>query len=141
MLIDQLKADMMAAMKAKDTVAKEAMRTAIGEITKTGEEATDERVTTVLRKMVKSNHEALEYAKGEDAENLKRENELLGEFLPKALDVDEVLEILEAQKEAITAAGNAGQATGIAMKTLKPTGAVVDGKTVNLAVRRLRGEA
>ncbi len=141
MLIDQLKANMMAAMKAKDTVAKEAMRTAIGEITKTGEEATDERVTTVLRKMVKSNHEALEYAKGEDAENLKRENELLGEFLPKALDVDEVLEILEAQKEAITAAGNAGQATGIAMKTLKPTGAVVDGKTVNLAVRRLRGEA
>ncbi len=141
MLIDQLKANMMAAMKAKDTVAKEAMRTAIGEITKTGEEATDERVTTILRKMVKSNHEALEYAKGEDAENLKRENELLGEFLPKALDVDEVLEILEAQKEAITAAGNAGQATGIAMKTLKPTGAVVDGKTVNLAVRRLRGEA
>ena len=92
MLIDQLKANMMAAMKAKDTVAKEAMRTAIGEITKTGEEATDERVTTVLRKMVKSNHEALEYAKGEDAENLKRENELLGEFLPKALDVDEVLD-------------------------------------------------
>ena len=141
MLIDQLKADMMAAMKAKDTVAKEAMRTAIGEITKTGEEATDERVTTILRKMVKSNHEALEYAKGEDAENLKRENELLGAFLPKALDVDQVLEILEAQKDAITAAGNTGQAMGIAMKTLKPTGAVVDGKTVNLAVRRLRGEA
>lgn len=141
MLIDQLKANMMAAMKAKDTIAKEAMRTAIGEITKTGEEATDERVTMVLRKMVKSNHEALEYAKGEAAENLKRENELLGEFLPKALDVDQVLAILEAQKEAITAAGNAGQAMGIAMKTLKPTGAVVDGKTVNSAVRRLRGEA
>ena len=141
MLIDQLKANMIAAMKARDTLVKEAMRTAIGEITKTGEEATDERVTTVLRKMVKSNLEALEYAEGEGAEKLKRENELLSEFLPKALDLDEVLAILETQKDAITAAGNAGQATGIAMKTLKPTGAVVDGKTVNLAVRRLRGEA
>ena len=141
MLIDQLKANMMAAMKAKDTVAKEAMRTAIGEITKTGEEATDERVTTVLRKMVKSNDEALEYATGDDAANLKRENELLSQFLPQALSVDDVLALLEPVKDQITAAGGAGQATGIAMKTLKPSGAVVDGKTVNLAVRRMRGEA
>lgn len=141
MLIDQLKARMMAAMKARDTVVKEAMRTAIGEITKTGEEATDERVMTVLRKMVKSNIEALEYAEGEAAQGLKRENELLGEYLPQALELDQVLAILEPQKDAIVGAGNAGQATGIAMKTLKPTGAVVDGKTVNLAVRRLRGEA
>jgi uncharacterized protein len=141
MLIDQLKAQMMAAMKARDTVAKEAMRTAIGEITKTGDEATDERVITVLRKMVKDNVEALEYAEGDEALKLKRENELVGAYLPKTLDVDQVLELLAPQEAAITAAGNAGQATGIAMKTLKPTGAVVDGKTVNLAVRRLRGEA
>ena len=40
--------------------------------------------------------------------------------------------------EAILAAGSDGQATGVAMKHLKSSGAVVDGKTVSTAVRTMR---
>jgi uncharacterized protein len=40
--------------------------------------------------------------------------------------------------DAIRAAGNDGQATGVAMKQLKSTGATVDGKTVAAAVKQLR---
>jgi len=41
--------------------------------------------------------------------------------------------------EAIKAAGNDGQATGVAMKHLKSTGAVVSGKDVAAVVKTLRG--
>ena len=59
MLIDQLKQRMFQAMKSGDTVEKEVLRTAIGEVTRSGEDATDERVTQVLKKLVKSNQETL----------------------------------------------------------------------------------
>jgi hypothetical protein len=39
---------------------------------------------------------------------------------------------------AIKAAGNDGQATGVAMKHLKSAGASVDGKTVAEAVKQIR---
>ena len=41
-------------------------------------------------------------------------------------------------KDAIRAAGNDGQATGIAMKTLKASGAAIDGKLVGDVVRKMR---
>jgi hypothetical protein len=41
-------------------------------------------------------------------------------------------------KDDIVAAGNDGQATGVAMKLLKSKGAAVDGKTVSAAVRKMR---
>jgi hypothetical protein len=51
---------------------------------------------------------------------------------------DDIVGLLDSVKDALRAAGNDGQATGIAMKHLKPTGAVVDGKTVSAAVKRIR---
>jgi hypothetical protein len=39
----------------------------------------------------------------------------------------------------VKAAGNDGQATGVAMKHLKSLGAEVNGKDVSAAVRQLRG--
>ena len=41
--------------------------------------------------------------------------------------------------DALKAAGNDGQATGVAMKHLKSVGAVVTGKEVTAAVKKLRG--
>ncbi|MEO6603306.1 MAG: GatB/YqeY domain-containing protein [Polyangiaceae bacterium] len=143
MLIDQIKARMFQAIKAGAHVEKEILRVAMGEITteaaRPGRLGTDEEVLTILRKLVKSNEETL--AATTDAERravLTQENEILGTYLPKSLGLDEIIAALAPVVEQIKAAGNDGQATGIAMKQLKSTGAVVNGKDVGAAIKELR---
>jgi len=139
MLIDDMKKQMFAAMKAGDTVKKELLRTVIGEVTSTGEEATDEKVQAVLKKMVKSARETLGMSTdAAQKATLETELDLMEGFLPKALSVQDIQQALSSVAEQIRAAGNDGQATGIAMKHLKGTGATVDGKDVSAAVKALR---
>ena len=139
MLIDEIKKRMFAAMKSSDTVEKELLRTVIGEVTATGDEATDERVITAIRKMAKSTRETAAVATdGGQTANLQRELALLESFLPKTLSVEDIQAALQPHADAIRGAGNDGQATGIAMKHLKSSGAAVDGKDVAAAVKALR---
>ena len=94
----------------------------------------------ILKKLVKSNQETL--SSSEDAEQkktLEQEISILQSFLPKSLGVDEIVTALAPVADAIKAAGNDGQATGVAMKHLKSTGAVVGGKDVSEAVKKIRG--
>ena len=63
---------------------------------------------------------------------------MLSSLLPTADGRPEFVAALAPQADAIKAAGNDGQATGIAMKHLKASGASVDGKTVAEAVKQLR---
>lgn len=143
MLLDDVKARMFQAMKAGDTVAKEILRVAVGEITteaaRPGRNGSDEESQAILRKLVKSNDETMA-ASTEPGQRttLERENAVLREFLPKTLDVDAIMSALAGVSDAIRAAGNDGQATGVAMKQLKSTGASVSGKDVSEAVKRLR---
>ena len=144
MLLDAIKAQMFKAMKAGNTVEKEILRVAVGEITtdraREGRTGSDEEAQALLRKLMKSNDESI--ASTEDAAKkatLVEENRILAEFLPKSLDVDAIVAALAAVADAVKAAGNEGQATGVAMKHLKSTGAVVQGKDVAAAVKRLRG--
>ena len=143
MLLAEIKTLMFKAMKEGRIVEKEILRVAIGEITtnaaREGKSDSDEEVQAILRKLIKSNEESL--AMCEDANlraDLELENKTLSDLLPKSLTVDEILSTLAASKDAIRAAGNDGQATGIAMKALKAAGAVVNGKDVSAAVRQMR---
>lgn len=143
MLLDEIKRQMMAAMKAHDTVTKEILRVALGELSMAVERAggtlTDEPVQAILRKLVKSNQDTLALATdATQQETLRKEIAVLEALLPKSLDVDGIVALLEPVRDAIRAAGNDGQATGVAMKLLKTTGAVVQGKDVGDAVRRIR---
>ena len=54
------------------------------------------------------------------------------------MSVDEIAQALIPVAAQIKAAGNDGQATGIAMKQLKSTGQSVNGKDVTAAVKELR---
>jgi len=144
MLLDEIKTRMFKAMKEGRIVEKEILRVAVGEITtqaaRAGSTGGDEEAQAIIRKLVKSNEETL--ALTEDAERraaLELENKTLGELLPKTLTVDEIVVLLQPAKDAIIAAGNDGQATGVAMKTLKASGAQVNGKDVSAAVRKIRG--
>lgn len=144
MLLDQIKAKMFEAMKAGDTVAKEILRVAVGEITteaaRPGRKGDDEESQAILRKLIKSNEETL--GSGVDGERraaLEKENAILAGFLPQSLDADAIALALAGVADAIKAAANDGAATGVAMKELKKAGAVVNGKDVSAAVKKLRG--
>ena len=143
MLAQEIKRRMMAAMKARQTVEKEILRLVLGEIqteeARRGSELSDEEITRIIRKLVKSNRETIGATVDVEAKaTLEAENVVLETLLPKMLDESEIIEALAPVREAIMAAGNDGQATGVAMKHLKPSGAPVDGKTVSAAVRAIR---
>jgi uncharacterized protein YqeY len=143
MLIDQIKARMFQAIKAGATVEKEILRVAMGEITteaaRPGRLGTDEETQAILRKLVKSNEETLASTTEADKRaTLQQEIEILGTFLPASLKPEEILAALAPVAAQIKAAGNDGQATGIAMKHLKSTGAIVNGKDVGAAIQQLR---
>jgi uncharacterized protein YqeY len=143
MLLDEIKAQMFAAMKSGDVVAKEILRVAVGEITteaaRPGRKGDDDESVAIVKRLIKSNEETR--ANSEDTaqqETLKRENLILAAFVPKTLGVDEIVLALAPVADAIRAAGNDGQATGIAMKTLKSGGTSVGGKDVSQAVKKIR---
>lgn len=143
MLAEEIKARMFAAMKAKNTVEKEILRVALGEI-QTAEARgnapmSDEAAGAILKKLVKSNQESLEATT--DAEQkgvLAQEIEILKSLLPRTLSVEQIVDALAAIADEIRGAKADGPATGIAMKHLKQSGARVDGKDVALAVQRMR---
>jgi uncharacterized protein len=143
-IVDELKARMTEAMRGKDDVAKNIYRLAYSETqlasARSGNVVSEDEAIAILKKLVKSNEETLAVATdGAQKEALAREVALLTALLPKTLGVPEIVASLAPVAEAIRAAGNDGQATGVAMKHLKSTGASVDGKTVSAAVKQLRG--
>jgi uncharacterized protein YqeY len=143
MLSDQIKSQMFQAMKDKHEVTKEILRLALGEIqtaeARSGRPPTDEEATAIVRKLIKSNNETMEATTDDAAsQRLAEEIAVLEALLPKTLDVDQIVDALADVAEAIAAAGNGGQATGVAMKHLKGAGAAVTGKEVSAAVAKMR---
>ena len=139
MLADEIKRRMVAAMKAKQTIEKEILRVALGEITSRGGDATDEMVVATLKKLVKSNEESLAVVTDPaQRQVLEREIEVLKDLLPQGLSLDELVVALAPLHETIKGAKGDGPATGIAMKHVKTQALPVDGKDVAEAVRRIR---
>jgi uncharacterized protein YqeY len=138
MLLDELKKRMMAAMKAHNVTEKEILRTALGEITGSFK-TTDEEITPILKKLVKSNRETLALTTDEANKTILREEiAILQTFLPKTLDVDGIVGALEAVKVAVKDAKSDGQAMGVASKHLKSIGAAVESEDVKAAIAKLR---
>jgi uncharacterized protein YqeY len=144
MITDAIKKRITQAMKERDEVAKGVLRLALSEINAAEARANrplrEDEEMAIVRKLVKSNEETLG-ATADRAQQvtLLRENELLAAFLPPSMSVAQIVEALASQREAIAAAKSDGQATGIAMKHMKSTGAVFDGNDVAMAAKQLRG--
>lgn len=143
MIVDTLKERAKEAMKAKDSAATQIYRLALGEIqtleARAARAVTEEEAEGVVRKLVKSNEETLSLST-DDAQKgeLEKEIALLTAVLPKGLSVEEIVALLAPVADAIKAAGNDGQATGVAMKHLKASGTSAQGKDVGAAVKTLR---
>jgi uncharacterized protein YqeY len=144
MLVEEIKKRVVAAVKQGDTVTRDVLRLALGEIqtaeARKNAPLAEEDAAAALRKLIKSNEETLAaLASGDERiATLKREVEVLVSFLPAQLTPAQIAEALAGQAAAIKAAGSDGQATGIAMKHLKATGAAVNGADVTTAVKLLR---
>jgi|JI10StandDraft_1071094.scaffolds.fasta_scaffold79551_2 uncharacterized protein YqeY len=140
--LDDVKRRMMAAMKAGDVVRKEILRVAVGEITTNearGTVKTEDDERAIVRKLMKSNEETLSLTTDEAQKQvLLQEIAILRELLPQSLGVDAIVEALAPVRDALRAEANDGKATGAAMKHLKSVGALVEGKDVSEAVRRVR---
>jgi uncharacterized protein YqeY len=143
MLVDDIRARIAQAVKDKNDVARDVLRLALGEVQTAEARANralrDEETLAIVRKLVKSNEETLALSAEAQAATLRKENEVLSALLPKTLGVPALVEALASQREAILAARNDGQATGLAMKYLKTTDAAFDGGDVSAAVKAIRG--
>lgn len=144
MLVEEIKKRVAAAVKQGDSTTRDVLRLALGEIqtaeARKNAPLTEEDAAAALRKLIKSNEETLAAlpAGDERIATLKQEVEVLVSFLPAQLTVAQIVEALAGQAAAIKAANNDGQATGLAMKHLKSTGAPVNGADVTAAVKQLR---
>lgn len=144
MLIDDIKNQVMQAMRDKDSHRRDLLKVVLGELqtaaARTGDAMDDEQAQKIIRKIVKSTQEMIELSKRPEAiEQAKAELVILESLLPRTLSVDEIVAALQPVADNVRAAGNDGQATGVAMKHLKSTGAVVEGKDVGVAVKQIRG--
>jgi uncharacterized protein YqeY len=144
MIAEEIKKQMMSAMKARDEIARNVLGVARGEIQTSEARAnrplTEDEAVAVVRKLLKSNEETLAAAPdATGAVALRAENAILAALLPAKLGVDGILAALESQRDAIRAAKTDGQATGVAMKHLKATEVGgLDGVQVSDAVKRIR---
>lgn len=143
MLIDDIKKRIIVAMKAGNKQERDILKVVLGDLqiqeTRKGEALTDAEAQQVVRKVIKGNGEMITAVDDPQVvERMNQEIAILESLLPQSLSVDQIVAALAPVADAVKAAGNDGQATGVAMKHLKPSGAEVQGKDVAAAVRRLR---
>ncbi|MBX3187142.1 MAG: GatB/YqeY domain-containing protein [Labilithrix sp.] len=144
MLVEEIKKRVAVAVKQGDTVSRDVLRLALGEIqtaeARKNAPLAEDEANGALRKLIKSNEETLGALPGGDARApvLKKEIEVLAALLPAQLTVAQIVEALAGQAAGIKAANNDGQATGVAMKHLKSAGAAVSGADVTAAVKQIR---
>ena len=143
MLKDVIKQRITAAMKEKRDAERDILRLAFGEIqtgeARAGKDLTDDEVIQIVRKLIKSNDETIGASpEGPAKAALVQENTILATLLPKGPSTEEIVAHLAPVKDAITAAGNDGQATGVAMKHLKTLGLTIPGGDVQAAIKQLR---
>lgn len=142
-LVDDIKTQTKAALKARDEVTKNVLRLVLGEIqlaeSRQGTTLDDAAGHKIVRKLVASNEATLEVTTDETTKaQLLRENEVLLALVPQQLTVPQIVEALAPVTEAIRGAKAAGPAMGMAMKHLRAAGAAVDGDSVRAAIEEIR---
>ena len=144
MLKEKLMEDLKKSMKEKDELRKntvQMVRAAVLQVEKDKQiELDDAKIVEVIAKEAKKRKDSLaDYEKsGRDdlIEQVKKEIEILNEYLPKQLTEDEITEIV---KEVIANVGATSMKDmGAVMKEAKAKiGVAADGRTINEVVKKL----
>lgn len=146
-LKDRLRAELTAAMKARDTTRSSTIRmvlTAISNAEVAGAQArelTDEDVVAVLATEAKKRREAAEaFDAGQRPELAQKERDeaaVIADFLPAQLSPEEITDLVAAAIEQTGAAGEGMKAMGKVMGVVTPqTKGRADGAQVAAEVRR-----
>jgi hypothetical protein len=143
MLIEKLKSDLEAAMKAQDKARTSCLRMAISAVkyrqVALNQDLDDQEVIKVLRSQIKQINESLEqFAKGgrnDLVENEKKNLEILKTYLPKEMDDDAIKAVV---KEIIAETAATKKDFGKVMKlAMAKVAGQADGKLVSAIVNSL----
>ena len=138
-LMDDVRAGMMAAMKNKDKVRKDAHSALLSAlkskmIDNKGVLSEDDAIAVVAReiKQLKETLETAPEAYVEIKEECAAKIAVLSEFMPKQMDVDEIKEVIKGVLDALGIENPEAKLKGIIMKNLMPlVKGKADGKLVN----------
>lgn len=143
MTLETLQKEMIAAMKAKDKVRKDAISALVSAVKKVAidegcrDNITEELTDRVILKEIKSVKEQIDTCPEERAE-LKAEYtarfEIMSEFAPKQLSADEIKAVITEKFADVIATKNKGQIMKAVMGELKGK---ADGKLINQIVAEL----
>ncbi len=130
-IVQRMKAKLPESMKARDAVQTQFLRYWMAQLTKSdGTEVSDDDAIKKMRGILKE-------AKTGRTTFTEEELNLIRQWIPPALELDEIVALLAAVADQIKGAPKEGMAMGIAMKTL--AGRPVDSDDVKAAVAALRG--
>ena len=138
-LIDQVRSEMMAAMKEKNTVKKEALSALLSAlknkaIDKRADLTAEEEIAVVQRE-VKQLKETMDTAPAgyeTVVEECRQKLELYTVYLPKQMDEEEIRATIKSLLDSLGLAAPTAKEKGIIMKNLMPlTKGKADGKLVN----------
>jgi len=146
MLVEQMKAKLVEAMKQKNETQKNILRVVLGDVEtaelRSKKKLDDAAVQDVIYKRMDSNLEVIGM-KGTEAQHntLKEEIDVLQSFVPVRWNEDKIEHMLSlfALSEILGAKAD-GQAIGLARAKLTELGATYDGKVVKSVVEKLRAE-
>ena len=143
-LRDQVSNDMKTAMKAKDTVKRDALRLLLSAFKQVEvderKELSDEDISKIIQKQVKQRLDSAAQFKEAGRDDLleKEESEIaiFMVYMPKQLEDDELEEAVKAIVEQVgaTSMKDMGKVMGIASKSLSGK---ADGKRINECVKKL----
>jgi len=144
MFLDQIKSDLVVAMKSKDEVKMMTLRSLLSVLNyykiEVQRDLTDEDVQTVLTKEAKKHRESIEmYKKGnrsELVESEEKELEILMSYMPKQMSGEEAEKIISTEVEKLKSTGvtlNQGAIMKAVMPLLKGK---VDGRVVGEIVKK-----
>ena len=138
-LMDDVRAGMMAAMKNKDKVRKDALSALLSAmkskaIDNKGELSEDDAIAVVAReiKQLKETMDTAPEAYVEIKEECAAKIAVLSEFMPKQMDVEEIKEVIAGVLASLGLEKPEAKQKGIIMKNLMPlVKGKADGKLVN----------
>lgn len=130
-IVQRMKAKLPESMKARDAVQTQFLRYWMAQLTKSdGTEVSDDDAIKKMRGILKE-------AKTGRTTFSAEELDLIRQWIPPALEPDEIVALLAPVADQIKSAPKDGMAMGIAMKTL--AGRPVDSDDVKAAVAASRG--
>ena len=140
MQIEQLRKDMMAAMKAHDKERKDAISSLVSAVKKnaidagTRDDIPEDMVNSTIMKEIKTVQEQIESCPKDRAdllEQYQKRCDIMKEYAPKLFSKDEVKAILQEKYADVIASKNKGQIMKVVMQELKGK---ADGKVINEVV-------